>query len=247
MNSFFKKMIPEFILLTRQRILGIIPDTEFESLESKEIFESIYKDKIWGQSADIDDDFCSGEGSHNQFVSTTYVSSVSEFLKSFQTKLDVVDLGCGDFSIGSSLRKFCNGYVACDIVKPLIERNMKKYENLHVDFRILDLAVDNLPTGDVLFVRQVLQHLSNSQIRSFIHNIKGKYRFLILTEHLPLSKRFTPNIDKPTGPNIRLHLGKEGSGIILTATPFNLKVKNNQILCEVESEGGLVRTNLYTF
>jgi len=247
MKSLLKKFIPEFILLERQKYLGIIPDKQFEMMDSKVIFENTYKNKIWGKSSDEDDGFFSGEGTHNQLISSVYVNAVSKFLTSFSTKPNAVDLGCGDFFIGSSIRNFCDKYIACDIVVPLIERNKKKYADLNVDFRVLNLAVDSLPTGDVLFVRQVLQHLSNSQIKGFINSLQGKYKFLIITEHLPLSKEFTPNLDKPSGPNTRIGLGKYGSGIVLTEPPFNLAVNETKVLCQVESEGGLIATLVYTF
>ena len=48
------------------------------------------------------------------------------FLLSLPKKPDVVDLGCGDFVIGSKLRKFCNKYIAVDIVDELINFNKKK-------------------------------------------------------------------------------------------------------------------------
>ena len=37
-------------------------------------------------------------------------------------------------------------------------------EDLDVDFRVLDITSDEIPPGDVCFVRQVLQHLSNQSI-----------------------------------------------------------------------------------
>jgi len=49
----------------------------------------------------------------------------------------------------------------------------------------------------VVFIRQVLQHLSNAHILRAIPKIAASYRFLVLTEHLPLGEAFTPNLDKP--------------------------------------------------
>ena len=89
---------------------------------------------------------------------------MGRFLRTLDYKPDVVDLDCGDFHVGSRLRCLCSGYVACDIVEPLIAFNAKTFEGLGVDFRTLDLTKDELPSGEVVFVRQVLQHLSNDDI-----------------------------------------------------------------------------------
>jgi hypothetical protein len=69
-----------------------------------------------------------------------------------------------------------------------------------------------------------------------------KYRYIVLTEHLPAAVNFDVNIDIPVGAGIRLSLG---SGVILTRGPFNFIPMKETVLCEVEEEGGLIRTILY--
>jgi hypothetical protein len=92
--------------------------------------------------------------------------------------------------------------------------------------------------------------LSNSDIENVLAKVSEKYRFMIVAEHLPLRDGYVPNLDKLTGPKIRIDIGESGSGVILTEPPFSLKVKQNMILCEVleDSVGrkGVVRTNLYS-
>ena len=73
--------------------------------------------------------FYSGTGSHHKDFSEKYIKEVSKFLMTFKNKPDVVDLGCGDFFIGSQLRKFCNKYVAIDIFDGLIDHNKKIYND----------------------------------------------------------------------------------------------------------------------
>ena len=97
----------------------------------------------------------------------------------------MVDLGCGDFTIGSQLRKYCKKYVAVDVFDEIIINNKIKFSNLEVDFRVLDITSDELPDGDICFLRQVLQHLSNDNIKKFLSLMSGKYKYLILTEHIP--------------------------------------------------------------
>ncbi len=97
----------------------------------------------------------------------------------------------------------------------------------------------------MVYIRQVLQHLSNQHIKHAIPKIAGSYKFPVLTEHLPVRSKFEPNLDKPAGAEVRPALD---SGIVLTEPPFDLKAKAERILCEVPEcgpHGGRIRTTLY--
>jgi SAM-dependent methyltransferase len=215
---------------------------EYRKLSTEKVFTKIYKDGVWGKSKDKKQPFFSGSGSHTSFIVGAYVGAVQEFLCSFEKKQNVVDLGCGDFFVGSKIRHLCSRYIACDIVKPVIKFNKKKYENMDVEFQVLDMTKDELPNGDIVFIRQVLQHLSNDQISLVLPKVFSKYKYLVLTEHLPSSEKFIHNVDKKVGPDIRLDFN---SGLVLTSAPFDMKVEEERCLCEVEEIGGLVRTILY--
>lgn len=217
---------------------------EWNNRSIKDVFTDIYKKSEWGSSEENSQPFYSGLGSHDIAVVNPYVKVVIEFLSKFETHPNVVDLGCGDFSIGSKIRNHCNNYVACDIVSELIEFNSKNYANLGVDFRTLDMSSDELPEGDIVFIRQVFQHLSNEQIENALQKIIKKYKFLVLTEHLPFSDEFIHNIDKPAGPGVRTKLS---SGVVLTSAPFNMKFTRQSTLCSVRAYGGKITTLLYEF
>jgi len=209
---------------------------------SEEIFSNIYATGQWGNASDPTDLFFSGSGSHDALITSSYVTAVQTFLARFDERPSVVDIGCGDFSVGARLRPFCGAYTACDVVPSLINRNRKKYQHLDVTFQTLDLATDTLPPADIVFVRQVLQHLSNESIARFLPKLASNYQLLVLTEHLPLADHFIPNIDKPSGPDIRVAFN---SGIVLTAPPFNLQVWSSEILCESREDAGIIRTIAY--
>ena len=108
--------------------------------------------------------FYSGISSHYPELANSYIDAIEKFLLSLPEKQNIVDLGCGDFAIGSRIRKLCNNYIAVDIFDDLINFNKKKYKHLNVDFRVLDITSNELPSGDVCFIRLVLQHLSNNLI-----------------------------------------------------------------------------------
>jgi hypothetical protein len=223
----------------------------FESIsEMSTPFEQIYENGVWGKSNEIGEKYFSGIGSHDGAIVGSYVSAVRSFLESLADVPDVVDLGCGDFAVGSQIRPYCRKYIAADAVDGLIARNKQKFANEDVEFRVVDITRDELPTADVAFVRQVFQHLSNSDIQKAIPKLSANYRYVVLTEHLPAGQQFTPNLDKTSGADTRMDLGNGGSGVVLTEPPFSLAVKDSAVLCEVSLDAigmkGVVRTNLYT-
>lgn len=215
---------------------------QYNGLSAREVFTKIYEVDAWGKSNEPTQGFFSGSGSRDANIVCPYIEALQETFSSFQERLTVVDLGCGDFHVGSQIRHLFDTYIACDIVEPLIDFNKHKYRNLDVDFRVLDLTRDKLPKADIVLIRQVLQHLSNKEISAAIPQIASKYQYLVLTEHLPKEASFVCNLDKPAGPDIRPRFN---SGIILTRPPFNLRVKETTCICEVEEQGGIIRTNLY--
>ena len=206
-----------------------------------EVFGQVYSSKAWGDPDDPASPFFSGPGSREQALVAGYVAAVGDFLKSLG-KPDVVDLGCGDFKVGAQLRPFCGRYTACDVVPDLIAFNRKTYRNLDVDFRVVDIVGDPLPEGDVVFVRQVLQHLSNAAIAKAIAKIAARYKYLVLTEHVPAQAGFVPNVDIVSGAGTRLNIG---SGVVLTKGPFNLQAADERILFESGQFGGTIRTTAF--
>jgi hypothetical protein len=214
---------------------------------SRDMFTTIYKRGHWGRSSDPEDPYFSGHGSRDPQLVRTYVEAVRQFLQSQPSKLNAVDLGCGDFKVGSQIRPYCARYIACDVVKEMIDWHSQAFRDLDIEFRILDATEDDLPPGDLAFVRQVLQHLSNDDIQRVIPKLR-KYKYLIVTEELPADGNFVPNIDKPRGFNTRVYLQPRMSGVILTEPPFNLNAKTAKVLCEAYATEGaaeLIRTTLY--
>jgi hypothetical protein len=174
-----------------------------------------------------------------------YVGAAGRFLHSLPSPPSVVDLGCEDFNVGAQLRPYCGRYVACDVVPALIQRNKEMYAAVQVDFRCLDIIEDDLPDGDIAFLRQVPQHLNNAQISKVVQKLY-RYKFLVLTEHVPTNRGFPPNRDKATGGGVRL---SEGSGVVVTEPPFLLKAKSESVLCatnqSVAQHPGLIKTTLF--
>jgi len=198
----------------------------------------IYEKHLWGGT---DYDFYSGVGSHDFTVVNPYLKGVSSFLESFDDKLTVCDLGCGDFNIGKELVGYTKFYHAIDIVPNLIKRNVQKYNVDNLLFSCKDIVKDDWPEADCVILRQVLQHLSNEEIGLILKKVR-KYEYLILTEHIP-EGTFESNIDIISGQGIRL---KKNSGVDIFSKPFNFDAKNINQLSSVKSPdfGGIIETKL---
>ena len=214
---------------------------QLSQLPLGQLFREVYRKQLWGAGQGLS--YYSGSGSRNPAIVGPYLESVVNFLKSFEAKPVVVDLGCGDFFIGSQIVQHANHYFACDIVPGLIEELAADHRADNLDFLCLDATCESLPSGDVLIVRQVLQHLSNNAIKQITRQFH-QYRYILVTEHVPMND-FIANKDKPNGPDSRL---RWQSGVDLLQAPFNLKAKNARLFCQTEDEAlpsTLIKTMLY--
>ena len=142
-KKFLKKILPASILKFRREYISRLNERKFSKMTTKEVFSEIYKKKIWTPEEEKKSiKFYSGIGSHYEEFTNIYINKVKEFLIKFPSKPSVVDLGCGDFSIGSKLRQYCDKYVAIDIFEDLINLNKNKYSDLDVNFKTLDITKD---------------------------------------------------------------------------------------------------------
>ncbi len=205
---------------------------------TKAAMAQIYENNLWGGKWS---EFYSGLGSHHPEIVNPYITVVSDFLKAFESLPVVCDLGCGDFNIGKELVKYSKKYIGIDIVPALITHNKKEFQADNLEFYALDIAKDVLPWGDCAILRQVLQHLSNAEIKEVVEKLYN-FKYVILTEHLP-KEDFVPNKDIISGQGIRL---KKQSGVNLLVPPFNFKVKGVKQLQSVPDPGfkGVLVTTL---
>ncbi|MEP1150653.1 MAG: class I SAM-dependent methyltransferase [Balneola sp.] len=207
---------------------------------TKDAMEQIYEMNLWGEN---DSNYYSGEGSHDPEIVEPYIDVITSFLTSFEQPLIVCDLGCGDFNVGKELVQHTKKYVAVDIVEDLIERNKEKFKEEDVEFSCLDIAVDELPSGDCVLIRQVLQHLSNAEVESILNKLSD-YKYIIITEHVPIGD-FEPNVDIISGQGTRL---KKKSGLDVMTDPFNFNPKKEKKLLSITLDDGrgVIVTTLYT-
>jgi hypothetical protein len=141
-------------------------------------FTLIYNKNLWRSDKSI-----SGSGSE-----MTYVENLTLQLPALISQLKIrslVDAPCGDFNWMSALLPLLNiDYIGMDIVKEIIEENKKRYSSDQVDFVHSDLCVNPIPDGDLIFVRDLIFHLSYEDIGRFLRNLsKSNYKYLLITSH----------------------------------------------------------------
>lgn len=187
----------------------------YNDLSLPDTFRRIYSTKTWGDDGQR---FHSGSGSRGP-VSDHYCASVIRFIQEYRVQT-VVDLGCGDFSVGRRIVEAAGvRYVGIDVVPELIEHHRKTVDNPLVSFLCADITCDPLPPADLCLIRQVLQHLSNQEIAKVLANLGGYARVLI-SEGVPVYPK-SINRDKQHGPDVR---ALYGSGVYIEKPPFSMPV-----------------------
>jgi hypothetical protein len=200
----------------------------FDAWHRRRAFQGAYGRAQWGLEEGAQ--FFSGAGSRGA-CADTYVACISKMLRSRSRHLDrplrIVDLGCGDFSIGRRLLTAAENvtYIGCDIVPELVQVHSAHVRDPRVSFQQLDIVADPLPDGDVCLVREVLQHLSNADVGRVLEKL-AKYKEVYITEARPTILEGPANPDKPSGPGVRWdwRTGR-GRGIELDQPPFNMRVE----------------------
>jgi 2-polyprenyl-3-methyl-5-hydroxy-6-metoxy-1,4-benzoquinol methylase len=187
----------------------------YNNLSVAETFQNIYRTKAWGDNGEP---FCSGGGSRGP-VFDKYCTFVTSFIHDHHVQ-SIVDLGCGDFSVGKQIVEASGAcYTGIDVVPELIEHHKSTVQHRGVRFQCADITNDPLPAADLCLVRQVLQHLSNGEIVRVLANLRNFSRILI-SEDVPVHPK-SFNRDKPHGPDVRSYFG---SGVYVERPPFSRPV-----------------------
>lgn len=206
----------------------LLPKSSFSRYHRRKTFQIVYRNKMWG--TDGKSRFFSGVGSHGE-AAAAYVDIIapiiSTHLNDFGNQATIVDVGCGDFSIGFRLLQRLPpiSYFGCDVVPEIIEYNRQKYGSSRVRFQPLDVVCEDLPDGHICLVRQVFQHLSNRDIACVLPKLR-KFRYVYVTEGQPLVRAGKPNPDKPVNAEVRFDWRTGyGRGVELDQPPWNLFVE----------------------
>ncbi len=135
-----------------------------------ERFSEIYEKNDWG--------YGSGVGSL-PLNNVEYIRLLKAFIQA-NAITSVVDFGCGDWQFSRFIEWGAATYTGFDVVEPLIARNRKLFANERVTFELFR-GVDDIPPVDLILCKDVLQHLTNGQISTYLAAFKRQARFLLIT------------------------------------------------------------------
>lgn len=199
-------------------------DENFEA-----VFSKIYEQNAWGNG--------SGPGSAPE--NTKAYRAILRYFFNEPHINTIVDLGCGDWQIMSLITIPENKkYTGLDVVPGLIEAHQKKHAKSNVEFKLTQGLAD-VPSGDLLIIKDVIQHWPSAQIYEFMYTVLPKFKYALITNCFKACAQW-PGFQKIYNQDIQLGGYRP---IDLTDAPFNLK--NAELYVEYAG-GGDKRTYLWT-
>lgn len=213
LKALVKAVAPHWLLRPYLAFIG----RRYSRLNSTSaVFDSVYRDKAWSHGKV--EGSLSGEGSEGPWL----VASVDAILAyPGLASTPVVEIGCGDFNFGSRISPHTPFYTAIDVSPVIIEANKRTYAGLtNVEFRAVNGQDAALPKGQIVIIRQVLQHITNAEIIAIMEGVlASEPEQVFVFEDVP-ADTFVPNRDLPVaGPFTRIGLS---SGVDLREAPFSL-------------------------
>jgi SAM-dependent methyltransferase len=139
-----------------------------------DVFTEIYQTDHWRGG--------SGEGSTTE-ATAPYRRIVERFVVSPEVRR-VVDVGCGDWQLGSLVNWTGVHYTGLDVVKGVIDTNARRWGGPRTDFEVADARDAYLPSGDLLLVKDVLQHWPNADVAAFLARELPRFPYALLTNDL---------------------------------------------------------------
>jgi SAM-dependent methyltransferase len=163
------------------------------------VFETIYNKNVWGGG--------SGIGS-SAGVARPYMHLLQQFL--FNNAIQsVVDIGCGDWQFSQFINWGDAAYLGIDVVASVIEANRRQFTRPNVSFLQADPLEDAFSaSGDLLLIKDVMQHLSNANVQKLLR-LSSRFKFCLLTNAYA-----STNDDCENG---------DTRALDIRAEPFNLK------------------------
>jgi SAM-dependent methyltransferase len=171
--------------------------------ETEASFTRIYKSGVWGKNQD-------GEGSSGGGSTVEATAEYRRFLQKFlidQKIQSVIDVGCGDWEFSQLIDWGNIQYTGYDIVSFVIEKNRKRFEKSTISFEHKNAIETDLPKADLLICKEVLQHLSNKDIKQFLNQIH-KFKYCLITNDVNPSTLSSDNRDIENGDYRHLDLTK---------------------------------------
>jgi len=151
-------------------------------MKYSELFAKIYQDGAWGDGSGAKP--LSGSGS-NPSNARTYVDYVQNFIAENHIA-SVLDIGHGDWEMWKEYAFQDVKYLGIDVAQGLSELIQERFGSDSRQFKQLDVTQADLPSGDLLLIKDVLQHLPNGEVVKVLHQIK-KFKFAIVCNDISIN------------------------------------------------------------
>lgn len=175
MKKIISSILPHSMLNLLKNYKNRIEQSPIFRRSAKKIFTQIYQTRHWKGIESV-----SGPGS--DIIQTgVIINEVSHTIEEFGIK-SILDIPCGDFNWMQHVNMHNAEYLGADIVEEIIKENSDKYSKEKIRFEVVDLLSDPLLECDLIICRDCLVHLSFSEIRIALNNIKAsKSKYLLTT------------------------------------------------------------------
>lgn len=135
------------------------------------VFDTIYKRGVWGGG--------SGAGSSPQ-QARFYMGFLQSFLDNNPIR-SIVDIGCGDWQFSQFINWGDRQYTGIDVVASVIAENQQRFARPNVQFVHANPLDDRFEiSGDLLLMKDVQQHLSNTNVLKLLR-LATRFRFCLFT------------------------------------------------------------------
>jgi hypothetical protein len=166
----------------------------------------VYDEQLWG-----DYESRSGAGS---VKGSPWVNIAAEALAKAVSEhgvRSINDIPCGDFNWMPDVLDGLGqvGYIGFDIVFDALARNKERFPKY--EFRVLDITTNVPPAADLIFCKDLLNHLTDADVKRAVENMRRSGSKFLLASNNPGYE----NTPLPETPNASRHLD-------ITAPPFNL-------------------------
>ena len=130
-----------------------------------DVFNRVYATNYWGNAE-------SRSGNGSDLKQTQIIrDEIPKLIRELGIRI-MLDIPCGDFFWMQECDLGVESFIGADIVPSLIRELNARHRNAHRRFEVLDLTEDALPKVDLVLCRDMLVHLSSSDIRRAVVNLK---------------------------------------------------------------------------
>lgn len=164
------------------RFISLKKEISVDNKVLENIFTQIYTGFGWHMG---DGESRSGFGSSNRYTSV-FKKDLIHTLNEYNIS-SILDCSCGDWNWMRTISHEFKNYVGIDLVKPMIDDNIKNYENENVKFIHTDMIsyMETLEDAeiDLTIIRHTLEHLPFSYAMKAVAEAKRVSRFSFITSY----------------------------------------------------------------